>query len=96
MPRRSRNRLTTLRPGRRLLRRRRLGALGPRRIPTPRLMLEDHPLQQLAHGLLLRFRKLADRLELQRQVVAGAALLFAEHQIIKPHMQHLGQPNQGV
>jgi hypothetical protein len=83
MPRRSRHRVATFRPGRRLLRRCRLGALGARRIPTPRLVLEDHPLQQLAHGLLLGFRKLADCFELQRQVVAGAALLFAEHQIIR-------------
>ncbi len=48
-----------------------LGRRRARRIPAPRLMFQNHPLQQLAHGLLLMFRELADRLELSARSSPG-------------------------
>jgi hypothetical protein len=57
-------------------------------------MFQNHPLQQLAHGLLLVFCELAHSLELQRQILAGTALVFVEHQVIEAHVQHFGQPDR--
>lgn len=59
-------------------------------------MLEDQPFKQIAHRLFLFFGELPDRLELQRQIVTGAARALGKNQIVQAHMQHLGQPDQGV
>lgn len=57
-------------------------------------MLEDHAFEQGADDLLVLWRHARDGLEVQAQVVAGAALVLIEQQRIAADAEGDGEPAQ--
>jgi hypothetical protein len=57
-------------------------------------VLENHAFEQRAHDLLLFRRHAGDRIEVQTQIVVGAALVLVEQQRIATDPERDGEPAQ--
>lgn len=54
-------------------------------------MLQDHPFKQGPNDRFLLFIKATDRLELQTEIVIGAAFVFTENEHIRTHLESGGE-----